>query len=72
MTEKIKIITLSTLLTLITASIGITALTSNIFKGSTIYIMLSSLVIIIVLVSIIDIGNIKLKDLIKNPFIKSL
>lgn len=72
MTGKIKIIILSTLLTLITASIGITALISNIFKGSTIYIMLSSLVIIIVLIGILDIGNINLKDLIKNPIIKLL
>lgn len=72
MTEKIKVIILSTLLTLITASIGITALISNIFKGSTIYIMLSSLIIIIVLISFLDIGNIKLKDLIDNQVIKLL
>lgn len=72
MTEKLKIIILSTLLTLITASIGITSLISNIFKGTTIYILLCSLVFIIVFISLIDIGKIKLKNLIDNPIIKIL
>lgn len=72
MTEKFKIIILSTLLTLITASIGITSLITNIFDGSTIYILLSSLVIIVVFISLINLGDIKLKELISNPIIKTL
>jgi len=72
MTEKLKIIILSTLLTLISASIGITSLVSNIFEGSTIYILLSSAVIIVIIISLIDLGSIKLKELINHPLIKTL
>ena len=72
MSEKLKIIILSTLLTLISASIGITSLICNIFEGTTIYILLSSAVIIVVFVSLIDLGNIKIKELINNPLIKIL
>lgn len=72
MTEKIKIIILSTLLTLVTASIGITSLISNIFKGTTILILLSSLIFIIVLISITNLGDINLKCLINNPILKLL
>lgn len=72
MTEKLKIIILSTLLTLITASIGITSIISNFFEGTTIYILLSSVVIIVVIISLIDLGNIRIKWLINNPIIKTL
>lgn len=72
MSEKLKIIILSTLLTLISASIGITSLICKIFEGTTIYILLSSAVIIVVFVSLIDLGNIKIKELINNPLIKIL
>lgn len=70
MDNKFKNIILYTILTLITASLGVTALISNIYKGSTLYILFSSLVFIICLITILDIGNIKIKELINSSFIR--
>lgn len=70
MNHKFKNIILYTLLTLITASLGVTALISNIFTGSSLYILLGSLVIIICLIAVLDIGNIKIKELINLTFIR--
>ena len=70
MEHKIKHIILYTLLTLITASFGITSLISNIFDGSTLYILLASLVGIVCFISILNIETIKIKELLNNTFIK--
>lgn len=70
MDNKFKNIILYTILTLITASLGVTALISNIYKGLTLYILFISLVFIICLITILDIGNIKIKELINSSFIR--
>lgn len=70
MEQKFKNIVLSTLLTLITGSLGITSLISNIFEGNILNIIVFSLCYIIIITSLLDIGNIKLKQFINNYFIR--
>ena len=70
MVNKFKNIILYTLLTLITASLGITALISNIFKDSTIYLLLSSLVCIVIIITLLNFNTIKIKDLINSTFVR--
>ena len=67
MKNNFKSIVLITLLTIISGSIGITPFISNYYKDNSVVIIIVYLIIMICLISLFNIHNISITDLINNP-----